>query len=406
MNRIKKLALSLIVSAVVVPIASQHNANASGLQDITDHWGRTQIEAAVKEGYVDGYPDGTFRPDQQVSRAEFLKLVVDALKFAKNGQAKEWYQPYVDAAVANGLHVADEFPSDRLNDPMTREEMARIAVRATGQANYDAKKWMYLATSKGIITGMDSSGTLGPEQPTTRAQAVTVIRRIMKIREGASLPTDKYAVSSAEVYWHKTNVITMLPRYFTKVRKDERFREEILTDSTWDGNITCSIDQYVVVDMDDPNDPNKSLVPNDLQVYYVDGYREISGSNYIIISQQTSSIKSYPANTRFITGCYTATIDRLYDDTGRLKSNGDVYQSAGLGAEDETTKTEKYSKRLKGEEGNVIHRTTFSYEILPKGPLKSTNHFPDVFRIGFYGIDASSPKTVYEGLISNEIQKD
>ncbi|ULL17941.1 S-layer homology domain-containing protein [Paenibacillus sp. H1-7] len=404
MNRIKKLALSMIVSAVVVPIAYQHNANASGLQDITDHWGRTQIEAAVKEGYVDGYPDGTFRPDQQVSRAEFLKLVVDALKFAKNGQAVEWYQPYVDAAVANGLHVADEFPSDRLNDPMTREEMARIAVRATGQANYDAKKWMYLATSKGIITGMDSSGTLGPEQPTTRAQAVTVIRRIMKIREGASLPTDKYAVSSAEVYWHKTNVFTMLPRYFTKVRKDERFRDEMLTSSAWDGNVTCSVDQYVVVDMDDPNDPNRSLVPGDLKVFEQTGTREISGSNYVLVSKQTTRIKYFPANTPKIAGCYIAIIDMLFDDTGKLKSEGQAYQTAPLGAYIENTKEQKYSNRIKGEEGTEVIKTTYSYEILPKAPLTSKNTSPDIFRIGFYGVDAFSPKVVYDGIINKEFK--
>ncbi|MFE5324646.1 S-layer homology domain-containing protein [Paenibacillus sp. NPDC056579] len=400
------LAGVAFLGMLFVATNSTSEAASANLSDINGHWGKDQVEFAIQQGFVDGYPDGTFKPDQNVSRVEFMKLVVDALKFKKNPQTNEWYQPYLDAGIANGLHVAEEFPSDKLNDPISREEMARIAVRATGQSNYDAKKWMYLATSKGIINGMDDAGTLGPDQPTTRAQAVTVIRRIMKIREGASLPTDKYAISSAEIYWHKTNVLSMLPRYFSKIKQNWSFRDDLLTSSAWDGNVACSIDQYVVVDMDDPNDPNRSLVPDDLQVFDPDGFiKEITGSNYILVSQQTTHIKSFPKNTLYISGCYTGIMDRLFDDTGNLKAAGSVYQTAPLGAyiiDQNGRKQFRDPNDFKVSEGDQINKTTYTYQILPKGKLISTNVFPDVFRIGFYGIDANSPVTVYEGFINKE----
>ncbi|MGF1675894.1 MAG: S-layer homology domain-containing protein, partial [Rivularia sp. (in: cyanobacteria)] len=39
--------------------------------DITNHWARPFIEALARRGILNGYPDGTFRPDNSVTRAEF-----------------------------------------------------------------------------------------------------------------------------------------------------------------------------------------------------------------------------------------------------------------------------------------------------------------------------------------------
>ena len=41
-----------------------------GLSDVSGHWGETYIEAGVALGFINGYPDGTFRPDDAVSYAE------------------------------------------------------------------------------------------------------------------------------------------------------------------------------------------------------------------------------------------------------------------------------------------------------------------------------------------------
>ncbi|GAA4841787.1 hypothetical protein GCM10023310_19610 [Paenibacillus vulneris] len=404
----KKIMAAVIAGASLLSVMGGISA-APQFSDVNGHWGKDQIEFALAEGYVDGYPDGTFRPEQNVTRAEFMKLVIDALKFKKQDEpGKDWYAPYVTSAVANGIHLADEFSADHMNDPITREEMARIAVRATGEANYDVKKWMYLATSKGIINGMDDAGTLGPEQPTTRAQAITVIRRIMKIREGASLPKDKYAISAAEVYWHKTNVITMLPRYFSRVVKGERFRDELLEQTGQ--NVSCSVEKYVVVDMDDPNDPNRSLVPDDLQWMDTDGeYHDIAGNNYILVSKQTTYIKSYPQDAYYVTSCRVAFMERLYDDTGILKANGFAYDSAPLGTytlNNKGKKTQKYSNRIVGKPGEEIIEVKTSFEILPKGKLISPLVQSDVFRIGFYENDVPSPKLIYDGRINEAYNGD
>jgi hypothetical protein len=47
----------------------------SSFSDVADHWAQAEIEQAAALGWVQGYPDGTFRPDEPVSRAEAMTMI-------------------------------------------------------------------------------------------------------------------------------------------------------------------------------------------------------------------------------------------------------------------------------------------------------------------------------------------
>ena len=47
--------------------------------DISGHWARSYINTYAKSGYVSGFPDGTFKPDDQVTRAQFVRIVNNIL---------------------------------------------------------------------------------------------------------------------------------------------------------------------------------------------------------------------------------------------------------------------------------------------------------------------------------------
>ena len=196
---------TLFLVAFPVFAAERDKEEKGGLfSDVPEtHWAKTQIELAVQKGYVRGFPDGTFRPDGQVTRAQFMRMLVDALQFPHSQGGQPWYQPYVAALIETGIHKEKDF-SRGYDEPLLRMEMARLAVRAIDpnlQASNDPMEdnlLIYEAAKKGIIHGV-GRGVLAPDGYSTRAQAVAVIERVLAVHEGKTLPVDEEAVRASQI---------------------------------------------------------------------------------------------------------------------------------------------------------------------------------------------------------------
>lgn len=255
--------------AAAVP-AMQNAKSTVQLTDIASHWAQESIRKAVDKGYVDGYEDTTFRPELNVSRAEFLKMAVTAMKLPVTGNVtgSEWYKPFVEAAKEKGILRATDFPLEDINKPISRLEMARISVRSTDvklqnkDVQIDDKSVMYNATKTGLVQGL-SYGELGPEKSTTRAQSVTIIERILSVNSGGKLEVDKYALNNAELELKHTNIFSVMPEFFGgKPYQGEEWNPSNLSVQSDDGNYKGTLDQLIAIDLDDPNDPNLGLLPN------------------------------------------------------------------------------------------------------------------------------------------------
>lgn len=293
----KKLALigTIVLAAVGIVFYEQGVSSSPALaspaiafKDVpSDYWAKDAIQTAVDKGYVIGKSEGIFDPEASVTRAEFIKMVVTAEKLPVTGETtgKDWYGPYVNAAVQNGIHVWSDFTTGDWNTPLTRAEMARLAVRGTGSNNTDDKKWLYLATKAGLVQGIDNTGTLAEDGTTTRAQSVTIIERILSVKRGETLPADKHAVSRAELLWHKTNIFSVMPEHFANHGNNPDWDESKLTVETPDGQYKATVDAVIAIDLEDPNDPNRGELPQEL--YWDNGnYKGISvweySSSYIL----------------------------------------------------------------------------------------------------------------------------
>ncbi|MEB3100905.1 S-layer homology domain-containing protein [Ferviditalea candida] len=251
----------VLAASIFALLALQVKAiGPGGLSDISGHWAKAAIQNAVANGYVAGYPDGTFQPDAQVTRAEFIKMAVDALKLPHSQGGTPWYQPYVSAAVEVGIHQEKDFNTD-WNKPLTRMEMARIAVRATDStlqkpdARLDDKSFMYRATNNGIIQGMEN-GELQPAGLSTRAQAVAIIERILTVKNGGKLPVDQRAVTYAQVDIKGTNVDTLLGLQLKPFPIHLNLRKDV----------DVYVDKIIAVDMTDPNAPYRDWFPKTIRV--------------------------------------------------------------------------------------------------------------------------------------------
>ncbi|MEI7028456.1 S-layer homology domain-containing protein, partial [Paenibacillus sp. y28] len=133
MKKVLTLAAAILTGAAITATAATPS-KPPGFQDMTDHWAFTSVQQAVVKGYVDGYEDGSFRPDEQVTRAEFIKMTVTALNESVGGaDGGSWYSPYLQTAINASILTWGDFDYGDWNTPITREQMAKIAVRAIGQ---------------------------------------------------------------------------------------------------------------------------------------------------------------------------------------------------------------------------------------------------------------------------------
>ncbi|WP_134685125.1 S-layer homology domain-containing protein [Brevibacillus migulae] len=129
-----------------------------------DHWASGYINLAVDKGIIKGYPDHTFRANNQVKVSEALTVLVNGLKINVTASSSLWYQPYLLEANKVGIYDTTETATANA----TREMIAKFAdkfmetpVYASG-AYYDtegnhAGTKKKLAVEKGIIASYDKT---------------------------------------------------------------------------------------------------------------------------------------------------------------------------------------------------------------------------------------------------------
>lgn len=177
--------------------------------DLRGHWAEADVYKLVSIGAVTGFPDGAFRPDRLVTRAELAVMLTRALRIPPADAAPPfrdavpgWAAGYLAAAVQRGLIGGYEDGTFRPDEPVTREAAAAILVRALPEAALrdgagplppgpetftdagDISAWaaesVALAVRYGLITGF-ADGTFRPQDPTTRAQAAVLIARLLAL---------------------------------------------------------------------------------------------------------------------------------------------------------------------------------------------------------------------------------
>ncbi len=171
------------------------------LTDIAGHWAEANIRKLVELGAVSGYPDGSFMPDNTITRAEFATILVKAFKLEiRNGNvfsdtAGHWAKDNVSTAAAFGIAGGYEDGSFGPDDLITREQMAVMSVKAAklevvndetefadsaGISEW-AKSAVTTAVKNGLMKGYPDN-TFQPRGNAKRAEAVTVIMNALRLQ--------------------------------------------------------------------------------------------------------------------------------------------------------------------------------------------------------------------------------
>ncbi|MBR5506135.1 MAG: S-layer homology domain-containing protein, partial [Clostridia bacterium] len=190
-----------IGGGTVAPVEPSQN---QAFSDISDHWANNYIRDAYAKGYVNGYSDGTYRPDNNVSRAEFAALICRSFGLTSvpydgafaDVDVGQWYTEYVSTALANGIISADAY--FRPHDTITREEMCKMLAIAMqnsdsslAEAEYSpafsdmntisdwAAEYVAYVCYHNIMNGR-ADGSFAPKESSTRAEAATVFSRLFQ----------------------------------------------------------------------------------------------------------------------------------------------------------------------------------------------------------------------------------
>ncbi len=172
---------------------------AVNLTDTRGHWAEADINKLVALGAVKGYPDGSFKPDKKITRAEFITILVNALKLsAKAGKSfadtsEHWAKDYISTASAYEITAGYDDGTFRPNDSITRELMLVMVVKAAKftQENAEAvftdisdiSPWASAAINtakKNEIIGGYPDNSFRPSDSAAGAEAVTVIVKTLE----------------------------------------------------------------------------------------------------------------------------------------------------------------------------------------------------------------------------------
>lgn len=170
-----------------------------------DHWAKNDIHQLFYRGIITGYDDGTFKPNNKVTIAQFIKMAVAANQLpVKDGSSpfilpsNHWAKPYISTAYSAGLITPADFNKNlNPNHEITREQMAIVMARSLKLdpinkivfKDHKSIKNNGLVTASyeaGVISGKED-GTFRPADSSTRAQSAAVLERMLRIK-GAPAP--------------------------------------------------------------------------------------------------------------------------------------------------------------------------------------------------------------------------
>jgi len=215
-NKSKVLVILVILAALVLSTgasgASGASATDSSFPDMDSHWAKGNVSALAEKGIISGMDDGLFHPNELVTTAEFVKMVIQGSVGTFPPTGAHWASGYLGEALRLG--IIDEYDVNGRDEPLIRRFAARIChntltniLEEDDEPNISAAEnledlhscttcvWgVAQCYMKGIMIGRPD-GLFDGESSITRAEAATVIMRLIepsaRLPQKAELPNEQ-----------------------------------------------------------------------------------------------------------------------------------------------------------------------------------------------------------------------
>ncbi|MDP5276615.1 S-layer homology domain-containing protein [Chengkuizengella axinellae] len=171
---------------------------AAGSSDVDGHWAEKQLKQWIDNGLLNGYGEGVYKPNQTITRAEAAALVNRSFEHEETAEvafsdvaAEDWFYNEVSKALTAGFMTGYEDGTFKPDQNITRQELAVMIFRlldleanADAVASFDdvdtiadwAKGEIGALVDLGIVTGYNDN-TIQPNGLTKRAEAIVMIER-------------------------------------------------------------------------------------------------------------------------------------------------------------------------------------------------------------------------------------
>ena len=195
MKNKKTILLTLLFLLISIPVLGAP-------KDIKGHWAEKNINWAIQQGIIKGYPDGTFKPDEAITKAEYYRITnqsepvevdttIKVEETFSDIKQNDWFYTEVQKGITSGYLTQDGEPL-RANDKIERQDAARIisytqhwteeidGVYRFRDHQSIAQKYKGLvgaAATHNIVRGYPD-GTLKPTSSLTRAEVVTMVKNL------------------------------------------------------------------------------------------------------------------------------------------------------------------------------------------------------------------------------------
>jgi len=217
----KKITKGLFALAVMAMISNPAHAFYTDMDQ--DHWAYQSIKFLTEIGVVVGFPDGTYKPEIPVTRAEFASMAIKALGQEHANVSQDidfaditsdfWAYHIIEKAVYFNLIPDSKGQTFRPFDPVTRAEAIDLAVNAIASSPVSEQKandicskaykdytqmpaWFLMGAAKSHLLNLDvvmpgHEGSMEANRPMNRAEVAMLLYRMMQ--EAKLNPNDKLA---------------------------------------------------------------------------------------------------------------------------------------------------------------------------------------------------------------------
>lgn len=167
-------------------------------QTILKHWAKNDIQKMLDKNGIQGYEDGSFRPNGNITTAELLSILINTTGNKIEGSGT-WSVNVMNTAYNLGIVTSNELPESEANKPISREKMALVLVKSAkvlkgeqtegieqvdkslisdlNQAGQAYQDYIRTAYSMGLLAGTGKG--YNPKGVTTRAEACAITNRLM-----------------------------------------------------------------------------------------------------------------------------------------------------------------------------------------------------------------------------------